>query len=102
MVVQIFIPQGQSLDSLGHQFLHAVLDLVRPAVIGEARRQACSQTQPPIDLAQQQAAGVAGDGAAVEPRHHLPTAEVVKFEAGLNTLCRGEVLGLARLQQFVA
>jgi hypothetical protein len=93
MVVQIFIPQGQSLDSLGHQFLHAVLDLVRPAVIGEARRQARGQPQPPIDLPQQQAA-------AVEPCHHLPAAEVVKFEAGLNTLCRGEVLGLARLQQF--
>jgi hypothetical protein len=58
VIVQIFIAQRQTINTLRHQLMHAVLDALRIAVIGETRRQPIQRSHTLINLTQQQAAAV--------------------------------------------
>jgi hypothetical protein len=52
VVVQIFVSQSQSIETLRHQLLYPMLDPVRAPIIGKAGRQTCRQIQPLLDLSQ--------------------------------------------------
>ena len=88
VVDQVLIAQRQGEHTLAGQGRHAVLDLVRRATIDEAGREPPHQPDRPVGGAQQQRAGIRGDGATVEPRHHRPAFNGCKLEAIRATLCR--------------
>ena len=68
VIVQVFIFQGQTIDSLCHQFLHRMIDQIRRPIIGEAGSELAENPRPLLDLPQKQTSAIAGDRAAVELR----------------------------------
>ena len=50
---QIFISQGQTIDSLGHQLLHRVLDQIRIPIISETSGKLLEDRDALLDLPQQ-------------------------------------------------
>ena len=71
MIVQILVPQTESVDALPQQLLHRVFDQPRIPMIPETLSQSGDQTRPPLDLSQQQYPCIGGDLSAVEPRLHF-------------------------------
>ncbi len=59
----------------------------RIAIVREAARDPVHQPQPPLHLAQQDAATVRGEPPAVEPGDNLAASEAVKFKLRGRTLC---------------
>ena len=88
MVVQVLIAQGDTDDALHHHGFDLVLHQLRATCIGEAGGKPLGQPDRPIGLAEQQGAGVRGDRASVEARHHMAAFHRWKFEQGGGTLCR--------------
>ena len=89
VIVEVLITQHQPVDALGDQLAHAVFDLRGLAVIAEAGGELPHDTAALLELAQQHAAAVGGDRAAIETGHHLAAAMFGEGEAGLGTLCHG-------------
>jgi hypothetical protein len=70
VVVQIFIAQGQTIDSLGYQLLYGMFDQMGIPIIGEAGGELVEDPDALLDLPQQTTA-VATDRSAVELRADL-------------------------------
>ncbi len=87
MIVQIFVSQGQTIDSLGHQLLHRVFNQVRIPIIREAGGKLTEDLDPLLNLPEQQPTTVAGDRSAVELRPDLASLLRMKSEDKLATLC---------------
>ena len=68
MVVQIFIAQGQTIDSLGYQLLYRMFDQIGIPIIGEASGKLVEDPDALLNLPQQQTTAVATDRSAVELR----------------------------------
>jgi hypothetical protein len=92
VVVEVFVAQGQAVDALGHEVGDRVLDGVGVAVVGKAGRQLPQGAGQALGLAQQQAAAVGGDGAAVETADHGTRAQGLENEVAAGTLCRHEAV----------
>jgi hypothetical protein len=88
MVVQVLIAQGDTDDALHHHGLNLMLHQFRTACIGEAGGKPLGQLDRPVGLAEQQGAGIRGDRATVEARHHVMAFNMWKFKQGGITLCR--------------
>ena len=73
VIVQIFVSQGQTIDSLCHQFLHRMIDQIRIPIIGEASSELAENPHPLLDLPQKQTSAITGDRSAVELRPDLAT-----------------------------
>ena len=71
MIVQILVPQTESVDALPQQLFHRVFDQPRIPMIPETLSQSGAQTRPPLDLSQQQHPCIGGDLSTVEPRLHF-------------------------------
>jgi len=67
VVVQVLIPQGQSVHALRHQFRDRVLDPRRLAMVAERGRKLSDDPGALLHLPQQQTPGVAGDRSAIKP-----------------------------------
>ena len=78
----------------------AVLDLRLRAAVGEAGREPLDQADRPIGRAEQQRAGVRGDLAAVERRHHLAPLDHFITEQVAATLCRHRGAPLRRVKSL--
>ncbi len=89
VIVEVLITQRQSVDALGDQLAHAVFDLRGLAVIAETVGEFPHDTGALFKLAQQHAAAVGADRAAIETGYHLAARMVGEGEAGLCTLCHG-------------
>ena len=87
VVVQILVAQRQPVHPLRHQLPRRVLHLPAVAMILEAARDPGHQPQPPVHLAQQHAAAVRGEPAAVEAGDNPAASEAVKFKLRGSTLC---------------
>ena len=87
VIVQIFISQGQTIDSLSHQLLHLVFDQIGIPIIGEAGSKLVEDPDPLLDLSQEQTTAVAGDRSTVELRPNLASLLGMKSEDKLVTLC---------------
>src|SRR5581483_1350457 len=92
VVEEVLVPQAQAEDALLEEVGEGVLDAVGVAVVGEAAGEALDEAELGLDLAEEQAAGVGGDVAAVEGGGHLAAAEGLKKEFGVGTLCRHEAV----------
>ena len=68
VIVQIFISQGQPIDSLGHQLLYRMFDQIGIPIIGEAGGKLVEDPNALLDLPQQQTTAIAGDCPAIELR----------------------------------
>ena len=88
MVVQVLIAERDANDALHHHGLDLVLHQLGAAGIGEAGGEPLGQPDGPIGLAEQQGAGIRGDRATVEARHHRAAFDGWKFKQGGVTLCR--------------
>ena len=66
MVVDVFVAERDPVDALGEQLLEPVFDEWLAAVVAEARGERPCEAALVVDLAQQQAAAVAGEEAAGE------------------------------------
>ena len=86
MIVQIFVSQGQTIDSLSHQFLYLVFDQIRIPIIREAGGKLVEDPDPFLDLAQEQTTAVAGDRSAVKLCSDLASFLGMKSEDKLVTL----------------
>ena len=75
VIVQVFVPQGQPVDSLRQHLLDGVFYQGGVATIQEALAKARQQFHSLVSLPQQQSAGIRSHGSTVELRHYLP-AEV--------------------------
>ena len=65
-----------------------MLDPVGIAVIGEAVRHLVKERQTLLDPAQQQGAGIGGDGTTVKISHHAAASVAFKLQRLGVTLCR--------------
>jgi len=72
MIIEIFITEGQAVDPLCYQLLNGVLNEIRIPVVPEAGCKLAHDPDTLLDLAQQQAATLGGDGSAVELGPNLP------------------------------
>ena len=66
MIVEIFVTQRESEDTLLDEFFEGVLDQFRVAVVVETAGEAGQQAGPRLHLAQQQTAGVGSNRASIE------------------------------------
>ena len=87
VIVQILVAQRDPVDPLRHQIRQRVLDLPGLAIIRTAARDPVHQPQPPVHLAQQDAAAVRRQPTAVKTAHHFAAPEGVKFKLRQRTLC---------------
>ena len=71
MVVQIFIAQGQTIDSLGYQLLYRMFDQIGIPIIGEAAGKLVEDPDALLDLPQEQTTAVTADRSTVELRADL-------------------------------
>ena len=87
VIIQVFVAQCETEDALSHQRLNLMLDIAPVAPIDEAVGEATHQPEAPVDLSEQQPAGVRGDGPAVETRHHRTSLDRFKLKQLRRTLC---------------
>ena len=80
MIVQIFVSQGQPIDSLSHQLLHRMFDQIGIPIIGEAGGKLVEDPDALLDLPQEQTTAVAGDRSAVKLRPDLASLLGMKSE----------------------
>ena len=88
VVDQILVTQRQREHALADQGGHAVLDLIRRAVIDETGREPPDQADRPIGGAQEQRAGVGGNHPAIKSGHHRTALDACKLEPIRATVCR--------------
>ena len=58
MVVEIFVAQGQTIETLIQEFLDGMIDVVLVAQVMKASRQTAGNSQAAVDLAEQQDPGI--------------------------------------------
>jgi hypothetical protein len=93
VVVEVLVAQAQAEDALLEEFGEGVLDLVGVAVVGEAAGELVEEVELGLDLAQEQAAGVGGDGGAVKAGADVSVAEGLEGQGRPSTRCwHGAVL----------
>jgi hypothetical protein len=80
MVVEILVAQAEAEDALLEEFEQGVLDALGITIVGEAAGEGLKEVEVVIDLAQEEAAGVGGDGAAVEGGDDLTGSQVLEIE----------------------
>src|SRR3974377_889188 len=75
MVIEVFIAQSQGVNPLSDEMLKRVLDEFRVTVVSEAGGKLTDDGGDFLGLAEQQAAAVRGDVAAVERRENLTSSQ---------------------------
>ena len=84
---QIYISQGQPIDSLGHQLLYRMFDQIEIPIIDEAGGKLVEDPNALLDLQQQQTTANAGDCQAIELRKDDAKILRMKSEDEMVTIC---------------
>jgi len=87
MVVEVFIAESDSIDSLRHQLVHVMFDARSIAVIDEASRHSRRHPDALVHLAKQHAAGVGADAPTIEASGDQTSSQGVKLKLVASTLC---------------
>jgi hypothetical protein len=90
VVVEVFVSQAEAKDPLFEQFGEGVFNAVGVAMVGETAAELIDEVELDFEFAEEQAAGVGGDGTAVEAAHDLAGTEVLEEQVVRVTLCHGE------------
>ena len=88
VVVEMLAAQAQRPDSLLDHRLARVFDPIRVAMVGEALAQTTLNPGPMLRFTEEDANGVGGDFAALEPTDDIPSGQTVKHQ-----LCSGTLSG---------
>ena len=80
VVVDVLVAQGQADNALAHQGAQRMDQLIRRPAVVKACGNPLEQSKGPVGLAQQQAAGIRRNRAAVKPGHDTALAEAFKLE----------------------
>ena len=89
VVDEVFVAEAEAEDALLEQIGQGVLDEFRIAVVGEAAGEWFEEAELGFDLTEEQAAGVGGDGSAVEAGDDFAGAEVLEEQGRGVTGCHG-------------
>ena len=89
VVVEVFVAQGQGIDSLGYEMFKGVLDELGVTMIGKASGELPNDTGEFLGLAEQQAAAVGRDVAAIKIGQDLAGAE--EREIQITRVGRGKI-----------
>jgi len=89
VVVEVFVAQGQGIDSLGYEMFKGVLDELGVTMIGKASGELPNDTGEFLGLAEQQAAAVGRDVAAIKRGEDLAGAE--EREIQITRVGRGKI-----------
>jgi hypothetical protein len=100
MVAEILVPQAKGKDSLLEQFLDREVDRFWIAEILETAGKVANDARPRFHLAEQQAAGIRSERAAVESSRDPAAGEGLEIKRSLDTLCNHEAASLL-LEKFV-
>ncbi len=92
MVIEVAVAQAQGQDALFEEFGEGVLNQLGIAVIGKAGGELVDEVKLGFDFAEEQSAGIGGDGSAVEVGDDVPPAEGLETESGGSTVCHGAVV----------
>jgi hypothetical protein len=92
MVVQVFVTQGQGINSLTDEIVDCVFDPLRITVVIEAGGQAAQDASPSLDLTQQHAAGIGSDLSTIESADDFTSAQGLEFQRRFVTLCFQEAV----------
>jgi len=96
VVVEILVAQGQAEDALGQERPLRMFEAFGVAGIRQGAVESVEEPQAAIDLAEEQGAGIGGEGAAGEIRFEAAGIESGKVHGVWVTLChRGGPLGVA-------
>jgi len=87
MIIEILIPQRQTIPPLPHQLQHRVLDQVPVPMIRETRRKPLGQIQPKVHLPQQQRTSVRTDMPPFKIRLYRAPTNPLKLQSRTVTLC---------------
>src|SRR5262249_48677588 len=79
-------------DTLLEEVRERVLDQFGIAVIGKAGGELVDEVKLGFDFAEEQSAGIGGDGSAIEVGDDVPTSEGLETESGGGTVCHGAVV----------
>ena len=88
MIVEVLATQRQTVEPLGQQLGHGVIDIAGVARVVKAAGQRAGQAQAVIDLAEQEHAAVAGEIPGGELGDDLAGTEVLKEQRLVVTVCR--------------
>ena len=89
VIVEVFIAQGQGIETLSYQGVQCVVATGSAARITDGLRHRAGQPDTPIHLAQQHGAAIAGDITPAEFGFNPATFYTWKFEGSLVTFCHG-------------
>src|ERR1017187_6186705 len=90
MVIEVFVAQRKTVDSLREHLQDRMLHLIRIPAVEKTLRQTGQQIQTLIGLAQQKRAAIRADRPTVETGHDFPSSRRFKSEPGLDTLCHSK------------
>src|SRR5262249_58412348 len=89
VVVEVLVATGDAEDALGQKGALGVGDEVGIAGVGEAAVQGVQQAEAPVGLAEEQGAGVGGQGASGEVGLDAAAIQGGEGEGSRGTLCHG-------------
>ena len=87
MIVEVFVAEGDAEDALCDQGSQVVFDLGWVSRVRDGVGQGLRETDPAVDLAEQEGSGVGGESAAVEIGDDLLLAKTGKEQRFAGTLC---------------
>ncbi len=87
VIIQIFVPQGQSIHALGEQLLQPMLHEELIAPIAETTGQAAEYAQAAIERTQQQRAAIGAQVSTRKIGHAFSWTKVLKEQRGAFTVC---------------
>ena len=93
MVVEVFVPAGDGEESLGQECALGMCDEVGVAGVGNGGIECGGEAELSVRLAEEQNAGIGGDGAAGEVRFETTAFGGGEREGRLTTLCHCDSSG---------
>ena len=102
MILQIFVAQSQSEDSLPNQLFDRMLDAPGITIVVKAGGQAWQEAYLLLDFPQQERPAIARDRTGIKAGQDLTTERRSKGKRILDTLCHGRGRLLSSANQFSA